>query len=69
MKRDAIMTELLEIEGLLQDEGLNDNDRHALHGAQQALQNILDPETWHQASQTFYRIDNRPSEAVSPLLH
>src|SRR5436190_10165761 len=37
MKRDAIMTELLEIEGLLQDEGLNDNDRHALHGAQQAL--------------------------------
>ena len=37
MTRDAIMTELLEIEGLLQDEALNDNDRHALHGAQQAL--------------------------------
>ena len=69
MTLDAIMTELLEIEGLLQDEGLNDNDRHALHGAQQALRNILDPETWHQASQTFYRIDNRPSEAVSLLLH
>ena len=45
MTLDAIMTELLEIEGLLQDEGLNDNDRHALHGAQQALRNILDPET------------------------
>ena len=69
MTRDAIMAELLEIEGLLQDDRLNDNDRHALHGAQQALRNILDPETWHQASQTFYRIDNKPSEAVSLLLH
>jgi len=69
MTRDAMMAELLEIEGLLQDDRLNDNDRRALHGAQQALRNILDPETWHQASQTFYRIDNRPSEAVSLLLH
>ena len=69
MTRYAMMVELLEIEGLLQDDRLNDNDRHALHGAQQALRNILDPETWHQASQTFYRIDNRPSEAVSLLLH
>jgi hypothetical protein len=59
MTRDAIMAELLEIEGLLQDDRLNDNDRHALHGAQQAPRNILDPETW----------DNRPSEAVSLLLH
>jgi hypothetical protein len=39
MTRDAIMAELLEIEGL--------------HGARQAPRNILDPETWHQASQTF----------------
>jgi hypothetical protein len=69
MTRDAIMAELLEIEGLLQGDRLNDDDRHALHGAQQALRNILDPETWHQASQTFYRIDNKPSEAVSLLLH
>jgi hypothetical protein len=70
MIRDAIMAELLEIEGLLQDDRLNDLDRHALLGAQQAaLRNILDLETWHQASQTFYRIDNRPSEAVSLLLH
>jgi hypothetical protein len=29
MSRDAIMTELLEIEALLQDDRLNDNDRHA----------------------------------------
>jgi hypothetical protein len=68
MKRDAVMTELLEIEALLQDDRLNDNDRHALHGAQQALRNVLDFETWQQASQTFYRIDNRPSAAVSLLL-
>jgi hypothetical protein len=69
MTRDAIVAELLEIEGLLQDDRLNDNDRFALHGAQQALRHILDPDTWHQASQTFYRIDNKPSEAVSLLLH
>jgi hypothetical protein len=69
MSRDAIMAELLEIEGMLQDDRLNDNDRQALHGAQQALRNVLDPEKWHQASQTFYRIDNKPSEAVSLLLH
>ncbi len=69
MTRDAIMVELLEIESLLQDDRLNDNDRFALHGAQQALRHILDPHTWHQASQTFYRIDNRPSEAISLLLH
>ena len=61
--------ELLEIEALLQDDRLNDNDRYALHGAQQALRNVLDSETWQQASQTFYRIDNRLSEAVSLVLH
>jgi hypothetical protein len=69
MTRDVIMAELHEIEGLLQDDRLNNHDRFALHGAQQALRHILDPETWHRASQTFYRIDNRPSEAVSLLLH
>jgi hypothetical protein len=41
--RDAIMAELLEIEALLQDDRLNDDDRHALHGAQQALRNVLRP--------------------------
>jgi hypothetical protein len=69
MDRDAIFAELLEIESTLQDDRLNDDDRHALQGAQQALRNILDRETWHPASQTFYRIDKRPSEAASLLLH
>jgi hypothetical protein len=69
MTRDTIMVELLEIEALLQDDRLNDSDRSALHGAQQALRKVLNPETWSQASQTFYRIDNKPSEAVSLLLH
>jgi hypothetical protein len=69
MKRDAIMAELLEIEALLQDDRLNDSDRYALFGAQQALRNVLDAGTWQPASQTFYRIDNKPSEAVSLLLH
>jgi hypothetical protein len=67
MSRDAIMVELLEIEGMLQDDRLNDNDRHALYGARQALRNVLASEMWQQASQTFYRIDNRPSEAVNAV--
>ena len=33
MNRDAILAEPLEIEGMLLDERLNDEDRHALHGA------------------------------------
>jgi hypothetical protein len=45
---------------MLQDDRLSDYERIALHGAQQALRNILEPDTWHPASQTFYRIDNRP---------
>jgi hypothetical protein len=69
MSRDAIRTELLELEGMLQDTRLSDYDRVALHGAQQALRHILQPDTWQSASQTFYRIDNRPSEAVSLLVH
>ena len=69
MTRDAIMAELLEIEGMLQDDRLKDEDRHALHGAQQALRSVLDPATWHPASQTFYAIENRPAEALSVLLH
>jgi hypothetical protein len=69
MSRDAIFAELLEIEATLIDDRLNDDDRHALLGAQQALRNVLDRETWQPASQTFYRIDNRPSEIVSFLSH
>ena len=63
MTRDAILAELLEIEGMFQDDRLKDEDRQALHGAQQAPRHVLD------ASQTFYRIDNRPSEAGSLLVH
>jgi hypothetical protein len=33
MDRDAILAELLEIEGMLLDDRLGDEDRHALHGA------------------------------------
>jgi hypothetical protein len=69
MNRDAIHAELLELEGVLQDDRLSDHDRIALHGAQQALRHVLEPDTWHPASQTFYRIDKRPSEAVSLLVH
>jgi hypothetical protein len=69
MNRDAIHAELLELEGVLQDDRLSDYDRIALHGAQQALRHVLEPDTWQPASQTFYRIDNRPSEAVSLLVH
>jgi hypothetical protein len=69
MNRDAILTELMELEGILQDDRLNDHDRLALHGAQQALRNIIEPDMWHPASQTFCRIDNRPSEAGSLLVH
>jgi hypothetical protein len=43
MTSDAIMAELFDIEGMLQDDRVNDNDRHALHGAQQALRNVLEP--------------------------
>ena len=69
MDRYTIYAELIEIEGVLQDHRLNDDDRRALHGAQQALRNILDRETWHPASRTFYRMGKRPSGAVSLLLH
>ena len=69
MNPNAIEAEILEIEVLLQDHRLKDEDRHALHGAQQALRNVLDRDTWQPASQTFYAIDNRPIEPASPLIH
>ena len=61
MKRDAIIAELAELEAVLQDDRLNDCDRIALLGAQQALRHIVEPHVWHRASVTFYRIDNRPT--------
>ena len=45
ISRDAILAEVLEIESLLEDDRLNDQDRFALYGAQQALRNILEPDT------------------------
>jgi hypothetical protein len=59
MNRDAILAELLELEGMLLDSRLNDEDRHALHGAAQALRHVLDAATWQPASQTFYRVGDR----------
>jgi hypothetical protein len=41
MNRNAILAELLEIEGMLLDARLSDEDRHALHGAAQALRHVL----------------------------
>jgi hypothetical protein len=57
MNRDELEAELLAIEALLQDDKLKDEDRHALHGAQQALLNVLDSDTWLPALQTFCRTD------------
>jgi hypothetical protein len=33
------------------------------------LRNVLDPEMWHPASQTFYRVGARPIEATSTRRH
>jgi hypothetical protein len=41
INRDAILTELLELEGMLQDDRLNDHDRLAL--AASAAQRICNP--------------------------
>ena len=69
MNRDDVEAELLEIEALLQDDRLKLEDRHALHGTQQALRFVLDSDTWHPASQTFYRIEARPIEAGSTQIN
>jgi hypothetical protein len=61
--RDAILAEV--IEAVLLDDQLKDEDQAALYGAQQALRNVLYPETWQPASQTFYRGGARPTEAGS----
>lgn len=58
-----------EIEGLLLDDRLKEEDRQCLHGAAQALRNVLDASTWAVASQTFYRVGERPREAGSVLVH
>ena len=66
---DSLNAELLEIEALLLDGALSEHDRFALYGAQQALRNALDPDLWHSASQTFYRVSASPEELAGKLLH
>jgi hypothetical protein len=67
--QDAIEAELQEIEHAIRDDRISEDARLALMGASQALRHILDPETWHPASQTFYRLDARSDEAASPRKH
>ncbi|WGD53574.1 hypothetical protein QA641_06590 [Bradyrhizobium sp. CB1650] len=60
--KDRILAELLEItEVLLRIVYLK--DRAALPGTQQALRNLLDPDTSEPASKRFYRIDARAKAA------
>ncbi len=54
---------------MLEDTRLSDSDRFALYGASQALRNILDAATWSPASQTFYRLEDRPAPVASVLVH
>ena len=54
---------------MLDDVRLSDADRFALYGAQQALRNILEPDGWQTASQSFYRLDARPSDPPSKAKH
>jgi hypothetical protein len=69
MNRETIEAELSEIEDTLQDERLSKDARLALSGASRALSNVLHPDTFQSASQTFYRLDARPDEATSPRRH
>ena len=70
MDRDAIyLPSYWKSREYCSDDRLNDEDRHALHGAAQALRHALDAATWQPASQTFYRVGGRPAEAASALVH
>lgn len=69
MDRERLETELAEIELMLADDRLKDEDRFALFGASQAIRHILDPDTWHPASQTFYRLGDRPIPSPSTKQH
>ena len=66
---DSLMAELIEIETMLEDDRLSDADRFALYGAQQALRNVLEPDVWQTASQSFYRLDARPTNPPSKARH
>ena len=63
-----MLAELLEIEGMLQDEHLKDEVRQALNGAAQALYWVLDHDS-QSASQTFYRNGARTAVAGSAIIH
>jgi len=63
--KDRILAELLEITEVLLDDRLSEEDRAALQGAQHALRNILDPDTWEPASEIFYRIGSKAKTAGS----
>lgn len=69
MDRERLETELAEIELMLADHRLKDEDRFALFGASQAIRHMLDPDTWHPASQTFYRLGDRPIPSPSNKQH
>jgi hypothetical protein len=69
IERDAFLAELLEIESLLQDDRLNDQDRYALRRTAGPCDISWSRTPGTKPSQTFYRINNRPSKAVSLLLH
>ena len=66
---DSVLAELIEIETMLDNYRLSDGDRFALYGAQQALRNILEPDAWQTASQSFYRLDARPVDPPSKARH
>ncbi|MGJ4944267.1 hypothetical protein ACQR1W_27120 [Bradyrhizobium sp. HKCCYLS1011] len=63
--REAISTELAEIEHMLQDTRLSLDTRFALMGASQALRHVLDPETWQSASQNVLSSGRRADEAAA----
>jgi hypothetical protein len=67
--RDAIINELSELKAMLADDRLKDEDRFAIFGAVQALSYVLDPDTWHPASQTFYCLGERPIPSPSAKQH
>ena len=66
---DSIRAELTEIEAMLEDDRMSEADRFALYGAQQALRNILEPDVWQTASQSFYRVGARPTDPPSKAKH
>jgi hypothetical protein len=41
----------------------------ASYRSAQALRHVLDAATWRPASQTFYRVGDRPTEAGSALVN